>query len=185
MKNIFFLLLFTGAFLVSNCSKEPEIVEAVLPDSVELGKSELYLNGLRDDSYATDFRIDTLHQLLNFVYGKVRNEEYLEYLITGFSWVPVQDGFFSVFGREKTTPGDYAISTFSHLIAEDLLGYSYKLIEPERNFFEIEHLDTAKMEVSGRFRVKFERTSKNGNPDFDLPKVMLFQGVFHENYRIQ
>jgi hypothetical protein len=59
------------------------------------------------------------------------------------------------------------------------------LIEPERNFFEIEHLDTAKMEVSGRFRVKFERTSKNGNPDFDLPKVMLFQGVFHENYRIQ
>jgi hypothetical protein len=63
MKNILFLLLFTGIILASNCSKEPEIVEAVLPDSVELGKSELYLNGLRDDSYATDFRINTSLQI--------------------------------------------------------------------------------------------------------------------------
>ncbi|MDX1912184.1 MAG: hypothetical protein SFV22_11885 [Saprospiraceae bacterium] len=177
-------LLFSLLLLAAGCSKEPEIIEAVLPETVELGKSETYVNGVRDEAYIADFRIDTFHKLLNFPYGKVRTGKYLEYLIMGFSWAPIQVGNFSLSGDQRT-PGNYVDAGFTHLIAQDLLGYSYELIEQDNGFFSIESLDTVKMEVSGRFKVKFERTSKNGNPDFDLPRVMLFQGVFHEKYRIQ
>lgn len=178
-------LPFILLFLAAGCSKEPEIIEAVLPETVELGKSETYVNGVRDEAYHPYFRIDTFHKLLNFPYGKVRTGKYREDLIMGFNWVPIQLGNYSLRGSEQATSGNFAKTTFAHLIAQDLLGYSYELIEQENGFFSIESLDTVKMEVSGRFKAKFERTSKNGNPDFDLPKVMLFQGIFHEKYRIQ
>ena len=68
---------------------------------------------------------------------------------------------------------------------EDLIGYSYELLDKEDGFIHITHLDTLEMTVKGNFEVKFVRTSKNGNrQDLGLPKYLYFQGVFYENYQI-
>jgi hypothetical protein len=68
------------------------------------------------------------------------------------------------------------------IINEDVIGYEYKLIDEEEGFFNIENLDTIKHEVKGRFRATFCRTSKNGNKDLGLPKILLFQGIFYDSY---
>ena len=100
--------------------------------------------------------------------------------ILGFDWLPLETGNFEL--HEDRILFIKALTNFNQVISEDLEGYSYKLIDAEDGFFEVSSIDTVQQIVKGRFEAKFKRTSKNGNKDLGLPKILLFQGVFHERY---
>ncbi|MEO6758719.1 MAG: hypothetical protein ABIO24_04635, partial [Saprospiraceae bacterium] len=68
----------------------------------------------------------------------------------------------------------------------DLFGYTYEVQDKEEGYFNITALDTLEQTVQGRFKVKFCRTSKNGvKENLEMPKHLLFEGVFHEKYTIR
>jgi hypothetical protein len=100
----------------------------------------------------------------------------------GFAWLPLSTGNFELHNEDILYVK--ANTNFSQIIAEDLEGYSYKLEDPEEGFLEVQELDTIQKIAKGRFKAKFKRTSKNGNKDLGLPKILLFQGVFHDRYEV-
>ncbi len=167
----FFLVLFL------QCQKDPPAVN--LPDDVALGESVIYLNGEIADGYEPDFRRDTIYHLLSFPF--VKKEGNIT-TVFGFDWLPINEGNFKL--HTERILYIKAKTLFSQSIDEDTDGYDYKLIDADEGYFNIENLDTIKMEVKGRFKVKFKRTSKNGNGDLGLPKNLQYEGVFYENYRL-
>ncbi len=171
---LFFLL--SATFLLLKCHKDT--IEVDLPSEVELGETVVYFNGELTDMYKPDFRTDTIYEILSF--GFVNNTGDIINSF-GFYWLPIAEGNFQL--TTERIPQVKAISFFSQTIDEDLDGYDYKLIDAEEGFFNIEHLDTVKREVKGRFRAKFKRTSKNGNKNLGLPKFIQVDGVFNEPYQ--
>lgn len=181
MKYIHFLMFFVAICLASSCDKdELDPPEAVLPDEVAFGESEIYLNGELKEGYIPGFLYIKVYQTMN--YGFSESPRLLLSNTVGFSWLPLEPGNFAL--HTERIPFIKAKTSFSQIIDEDLEGYSYELIDADEGFFNVESLDTVKLEVKGRFKAKFKRTSKNGNGDLGLPKVLLFQGVFYENYEV-
>jgi hypothetical protein len=163
--------------LFLQCQKDPPAVN--LPDDVALGESVIYLNGEIADGYEPDFRRDTIYHLLSFPFVKTETN-----IVTvfGFDWLPIEKGNFQL--HSERILYIKALALFSQVVNEDLAGYEYELTDADEGYFNIEYLDTIKMEVKGRFKVKFKRTSKNGNGDLGLPKNLQYEGVFYENYRL-
>ena len=161
---------------IISCRKDPP--EATLPDEVEFGHSVVFLNGEEVD-YLPEFGHDTFNQIMNYPFLQTKNQGNILNLL-GFGRLPLRTGDFQL-----TTENILYIkarTSFSQTVSEDLEGYEYKLVDEDEGFLKIEALDTIKMEVKGRFKAKFKRTSKNGFDDGDLPKFLLFQGVFFDNY---
>jgi hypothetical protein len=180
IKKSFFLLGCICTLLCLECSKDP--TEATLPSSVELGKSETYLNGVKVD-YTPIFKNVKIYRHINygFAQGEIGSNKVNS---LGFSWIPMNEGDFPlIVSSSDIPPGKNAFTIFNQTVSEDLRGYEYKLEKPEEGFFKVETLDTVKMEVSGRFKARFCRTAKNGTKG-DLPKIILFQGVFNEKYTV-
>jgi len=181
MRHLRFLLIIGAIMLAISCDKgELNPPEAVLPDEVALGESEIYLNGELKEGYQHDFKYIEVYQTMN--YGFIERPQALLVNIFGFSWLPLEAGDFAL--HTEPIPFIKAKTSFSQVVDEDLEGYSYELMDADEGFFHVEYLDTVNQEVKGRFKAKFKRTSKNGNGDLGLPKVLLFQGVFHENYEV-
>lgn len=175
MKNATLLLIALLAFLAA-CQKEENPPEAVLPDDVALGESEIYMNGQRVN-YKPFIHHLTYAGVVNYAFY-----DSLGFIVNtlGFSWVaPMAEEF--ALQEELVMNEAKTRAYFSQTVSEDLKGYSYKLEDPEEGFLLVEAIDTVGLVVKGRFKAKFRRTSKNGNKeDLGLPKVLLMQGVFHE-----
>jgi hypothetical protein len=164
------LLAFAG------CCKDKE---ADLPQEVTLGKSVVYLNGCKNN-YEAHFQMVSLYNHINFAFLDTQKDIINQ---VSFSWLPVAEGEFDV--HSEPIQNWRALTYFSQIVDEDVVGYTYKLENPEEGFFNIEGLDTVKQEVKGRFRAQFRRTSKNGYKDLGLPETLLFQGVFNEKYLVK
>jgi hypothetical protein len=175
---IFFTVLMVFVILFNRCAKEPTPFEN-LPSEVNLGESVIYLNGQLESNYRPDFKYIEINKIMN--YGFYDSVD-LKINILGFGWLPLSSGDFEL--HEERILFVKALTNFDQVISEDLKGYSYKLIDADEGFFNVESLDTVQHIVKGRFQAKFKRTSKNGNRDLGLPKILLFQGVFHEQYEV-
>ncbi len=177
MKNyLFFALLTTAILAYTGCEKDP--LEAILPNEVEFGESVVYLNGNVED-YIPDFQYDSVIHVMSYGFEQSRNQGQLTNLF-GFGLLPLSTGNFKITSENKLF--EQARASFHQTISEDLEGYEYKLVDADEGFLHVEYLDSIKMEVKGRFKAKFCRTSKNGNKNLGLPKHIVFQGVFYENY---
>lgn len=180
MSNLRFLLYSTIVVLaVLGCKKDP--AEAVLPDEVKLGESIVYLNSIEDD-YIPDFQYDSINRVMSYGFVQTRNQGQLVNQF-GFGLLPYKIGEFEL--TTENIAYVKARASFYQTISEDLGGYKYKLMDADEGFFHVEYLDTINLEVKGRFKAKFCRTSKNGNRDLGLPKNIVFQGVFYEHYIIK
>lgn len=172
-----YLMLLIG-ILVFSCSKSEFPTEAEIDPNIGLGETKIYLNGKVQINFEPDFLFIPLHDYIRFGF-KDEVEDWL-WNILGFSGLKLQTGRFELVDKGPIHNG--AITSFVQVYQEDLEGYSYKLINQQDGYFEIESLDTIKQEVKGSFKAIFERTSKNGHSDLRLPKILLFQGVFYEKY---
>jgi hypothetical protein len=170
-------------FCLLSCQKEsPPTIEVNLPDNVEFGKSVVYLNGEITEIYKPDFQLDTIYHLLNYIFIDSTSRPNVVTLF-GFDWLPIDEGDFKLHTQRELYIG--AKTIFSQIVNEDLDGYEYELIDADEGFLNIEYLDTAKMEVKGRFRVKYKRESKNGNGDLGLPEYLQFDGAFYDKLRLR
>ncbi|MCF8246531.1 MAG: hypothetical protein K9J37_15370 [Saprospiraceae bacterium] len=177
MKKLMFSFSIALAIVViTSCQKDPK--EAILPEEVEFGESVIYLNGELAD-YLPVFNHDTINYLLNFPLVETKNQGQLVNSLS-FDWLPLREGEYKLITKRE--PRVNALTDFSQTVAEDLSGYEYELMDADEGFFNIEYLDSINMEVKGRFKAKFCRTKKNGTKDGDLPKNIVFQGVFYEKY---
>lgn len=175
MKKLLWISALMILFMLS-CKKDPK--EAILPEQVGFGESVVYLNGELAD-YLPTFNHDTINYLLNLSFVESKNQGQLVNALN-FDWLPLREGEYKLITKRE--PRVNALTSFSQTISEDLDGYEYKLMDADDGFFHIEYLDTINMEVKGRFKAKFCRTKKNGTKDGDLPKNMVFQGVFYDKY---
>lgn len=164
---------------ITGCKKDPP--EAILPDDVEFGKSIIFLNGEEVD-YLPDFKNDTFNHLMNYPFVQTKDQGTTKNVFT-FDWLPLSTGNFQL--TTDNIPRVKAVTSFGQIIDVDTEGYKYKLVDEEEGFLNIESLDTIKMEVKGRFKAKFCRTSKNGQKDLGLPEILLFQGVFYDKYQFK
>jgi len=177
MKNYLILaMLFAASLAFLGCEKDPP--EAMLPEDVEFGESVVYLNGEVED-YLPDFQYDSVIHIMTYGFGLTKNQGQLANNL-GFGLLPLAEGDFEI--TTKDAPFEKAFTSFHQTVSEDLDGYEYKLVDASEGFFNVEYLDTINMEAKGQFKAKFCRTSKNGNKDLGLPKHIVFQGVFYENY---
>ncbi|MBX2891368.1 MAG: hypothetical protein KF734_10600 [Saprospiraceae bacterium] len=164
------------------CEKEsPTTITVDLPDSVEFGKSVVYLNGELTEVYKPDFQLDTIYHLMNYIFIDSTISDVIT--VWGFAWLPIKEGNFELHTERLLYVK--ALVQFSQIVDGDLDGYDYELIDANEGFLNIEHLDTVKMEVKGRFRVKFKRTTKNGNGDLGLPEFLQFDGAFYDKVRLR
>ena len=166
------MLLITTLF----ACQDQEISDIEISNSVELGKSEVYLNGERYENF-TEFFHDTINDQLLFAFRK-GDESLLNSL--SFSFLPVSEGEYIVHNTFELYLG--AQSYFGQTVNSEFDGWVYKLINAENGFFEISKLDQENMIIEGDFKVEFEVESKNGFGDTGLPDKVKFQSVFHENY---
>lgn len=160
------------------CSKSEFPVEAEIDSNIGLGESRVYINGNIESGYRSTIQFVELYNTLLFNFQD-EPEEWLWNAIS-FSGITKSVGNYNIIGT-GTIAGPPNTS-FTQTFQEDLEGYSYKLINQQDAYFEIESIDTIKQEVKGSFKAIFERTTKNGHSDLRLPKILLFQGVFYEKY---
>jgi hypothetical protein len=174
MKNIAFILIFI-VFILS-CKKDYS--DTKLPDTVEFGKSEIFLNGEKL-AFLPIIQNDTFQKTLNFSFKQSLDSKSIINVV-GFDFLPLEVNNFNL--SDEFILYKNAHAAFNQVVDEDLIGYEYELVDIEDGLFNIESLDTIKFEVSGRFQVKFCRTSRNGNFNLELPKTLVFQGVFNDSY---
>lgn len=174
-------LFFSIALLmaITGCEKDP--TEVMLPDDVEFDETVVYLNGEIEDCLPF-LEYDTVNRVMNYVFAQSRNQGQLINSL-GFGRLPYSIGEFEL--TTKNILYEKARVSFHQTVGEDLEGYEYKLVDADEGFYNVEYLDTINLEVKGRFKAKFCRTSKNGNKGLGLPKNLVFQGVFYENYTYQ
>jgi hypothetical protein len=176
MKNPIYILIYVTALFFS-CHKSPKEVD--LPTEVDFGKSKIYLNGELMD-YLPIFTHNTIYNKMSYGFKQDKTTE-LILNVFAFGYYPLKTGDFQL--SKIIDDGDKISTRFIQVINEDLTGYSYKLMNADEGFFNLESLDTINLTAKGRFRVEFCRTSKNGNDDLGLPKVLLYQGVFFDKYK--
>jgi hypothetical protein len=183
------LLLLVFSFLLLRCKKEscckcsasPQWIEAVLPDTVSLGGTLVYLNGEEIDFEPNMVAVKRL-EMIGYSFLQV-----VEDIESAFAFgnVPLKTGYYGLHTDPQQASPDKALAVFAQIVDEDLRGYSYKLEESVEGFIHVESLDSINQVVKGRFKVAFCRTSTNGYEDLGLPEHMLLQGVFHEKYEIE
>ncbi|MBN8681532.1 MAG: hypothetical protein J0L99_02725 [Chitinophagales bacterium] len=167
----FLMLLFT------QCHKYPD---AILPESVELGQSVIFMNAEKTEVFKPRIRRLRLSDFLDFQFAEYRNDSLIQNTVS-FYWIPLQISEYALTANNSGPTGD-ALCSFGQRIDDDLPAYEYKLVDAQDGYFHLETLDTVNQIVSGRFRAKFKRTDRNGNRNMGLDKHIIFEGVFHEHY---
>ncbi len=180
MKKLYlkFAILFFVANFLSSCDKESDPTEIVLSTEINLGESRVYMNGELQPGYKHDFSYTGIIKEMRYRFNEIPQPWI--YNSVAFVWLPLKEGRFPISSEGKLF--EIANTGFSQIYDGDLPGYRYELIEPEHGYIEIELLDTVRQEVKGHFQAKFRRTTKNGQKDLGLPKVILMQGVFYQTY---
>ncbi len=169
------ILLVLSVIILYSCGDQ-EIPDIDILESVELGNTEIYLNGERYEIF-TEFFHDTINEQLvfNFRQGDFELSNDL-----GFSFLPVSEGTYIVHTQRELYLG--AKTSFRQTVNSEFDGWIYELKNADNGFFEVSVLDEENTVVEGKFKVEFEVDSKNGFEDTGLPEKIKFQGVFHENY---
>jgi len=179
MKNILIMFSVFVAFSILNCSPDTiEIPITELPESVEMGTSILYLNGEVVDDYEFRTFHDTVNNHIGFVFTKESTEPSYRNNLQ-FVFLPLENGNYIIHRTRDLNVG--AFSTFRQSNFEES-GWEYELLKPENGFFEISAIDTIEQIVQGKFRSRYKLKDKHGFKDTGLPGMILFEGIFHENY---
>jgi hypothetical protein len=176
MKKTKLHLLIIAIALLASCAKEPARFDN-LPSEVELGKSVVYLNGSEATNYKPEFNYVEVNKVMSYGFS---DSVASKINALGFAWLPLNTGDFQL--HEERILFVKALTNFYQTNGEDVILSSYDLIDADEGFFNVESLDTVQQIVKGRFEAKFKRSSKIGNRGSGLPKILLFQGVFHEKY---
>jgi len=184
MRKAFFLSVIAALFslLTLGCHKDPVVN---LPEEVTLGESIVYLNGKVFDA-VPDIYYRPFDQLFFALFGQTKDNHDVGQLANhlAFAFLPLRQGDYPIITERKY--GVAAYPGFEQIFAEDLTGYTYEVDDKEDGYFNITYLDTVAQVVKGRFKVKFKRMSKNDiKEDLEMPKRLVFEGVFHENYTIK
>lgn len=183
MKKILIMKLLLLSLIWLSC-ETTVLVE--LPEEVALGETEVYMNGEAVNYRANIYYFDSIGYL-SFVFTEIKDNG-LTINTMGFGFLPTDIGRYILHTEYYTyVDGKFifptgALTSFNQAVEEDLPGYEYKLIDEEEGFFEITTLDLVNRTVSGRFKASFKRTSKRGVKGQDLPKKMVWQGVFNEHF---
>ncbi|MFT6338839.1 MAG: hypothetical protein ACJATI_005618 [Halioglobus sp.] len=172
------ILIISMIVALMSCNKEPSFVtDLELPEVVDLGKSEVYLNNIIED-YNPRFFEDTVNNqlLLTFVFEP-------DFSVTnslGFGALAVNENENILHTDRILYKG--AKTTFHQIINGEFDGWQFDLVNPEDGHFNITKLDTVNQTVQGNFKAFFEVSDKNGYDDTKLPERVKFQGVFNDTY---
>ena len=178
MKNIMYIIITAAIFTISACEKGDMPMEVTLPDEVPFGTTEVYLNGTLMPSYQNTFEYWSGSKTMVFGFLERPSSRYSNSF--GFGWLPLREGKYPI-GK----PGvlyEVATTGFSQIFHQEDDGDEYTLIGPENGYFHITYLDTINKEVKGHFKAIFKRTKKNYIRSGDLPMILLYQGIFYDNY---
>lgn len=154
-----------------------------LPKNVELGKSEIYLNGeLRN--FEPLILVNEVAPRPNVGYAFDQAFGFEDIYRIGFSQLPLEEGNFPLVSTERFEFGLNSKPHFSHTQNRDLDGYNYEPICLEEGYLNIEVFDTTTRIAPGSFLAFFKRTARNGvrDDELDLPKRIVVQGIFHEKF---
>ncbi len=189
--NLMLVLLFLGGFACTY-DKQTEVwcidpPEAVLPDSVGLGESVLYLNGEKV-AWTPEIYL-TVTNLLNFSFS-YQDPYYPIYSRFGFGAIPLRTGAFEVISLDEyirlqggfVVLYDKVLAGFSNFIANEDIGFEYREVDLDQAFFQVQALDTINRTAIIKFKAKFCLENRNGYRDVGLPATLLFQGVMNEVY---
>lgn len=174
--SILFLLSIVTSFYA--CTKS-ESIDVELPSTVDIGNSQLYLNGTLTD-FTHQFFHDTVNNQMIFAFERSDISKNSKNSL-GFTFLPYNEGKFILHRERILYKG--AFTSFGQVIAEDLDGWEFELDKPEDGYFEIIKLDKSNKNVLIKFKAKFKLVSKNGNGDTGLPENVKFEGIFHETYQ--
>jgi len=170
------LLILTLLFSLLSCS-ENEIQDINLPESVELGESQIFLNGTLVD-YEPKATEDTVNEQLIITFRFEPDQSILNSL--GFSALRVDEGNYSLHETRELYIG--ARTNFFQTVNSEFDGWEYKLVRAEDGYFNITNIDRENLTIQGKFKAYFELESKNGFEDTGLPEKAKFEGVFHHTY---
>ena len=188
----FRLTLFFGLISACTYDKQTDVwcinpPENVLPDSVALGESALYLNGEKVD-WVPEIRMNTSQQIIGYSFYFER-PSYAVKNIVGIGPAPIRTGFFKVYTLEDylawmkagiALPKDEVKLEFVNFVHGDEIGFEYRAEDIAQCFLKVDAIDTVSRQVQARFRLKFCLDTTNGLSDVGLPNTMVFQGIFNE-----
>lgn len=195
MNNIGKILLFSSLlFLLATCTYDVENEiwctdppEAVLPDSVGLGESVLYLNGEKVN-WVPEIHMNSMQQTLAFSFYFL-NTSYNAFDAIAINRAPMEPGTFEFYTNDDyiswikanaNPPSDQAQLSFVNVVDGDNEGFEYRVEDIEQCFLRVDAVDTVSRQVRAKFRLKFCLDNKNGLKDVGLPNTMVFQGIFNE-----
>lgn len=182
MKKILILLFTVTLFLACNNNLDDFLVE--LPLSIDLGKSEIYLNG-ELSNFETFIFVNEVSARPNVLYAFGQGEGMTHAYAVSFGQVPLIANEFRIIDKNQVK--EFGVSTetnFFHTYQRDLDGYDYEPIRLEEGYLNIEVFDTTARVAQGNFLAFFKRTARNGvrDDELNLPKRIVVQGVFHEKF---
>ena len=184
MKN---LLGFAIVIIFFSCQKKSFQVD--LPDSVNVGMSEIYLNGEHRPDY-TPFNfqgIDSGEGLLSLGVGFGSTfdsqDRGFDHAFLGFGGFPTTEGRY-VLSKESNVSNNFASSVFLFSQGQHESYEEYEEILLEEGYIEITNLDLQNKIVEGRFKANFKRVKKQILFPTGYPKFLEFEGVFHDTLTV-
>ncbi len=187
------VIIFVGFISACTYDKQTDVwcinpPETVLPNSVGLGESILYLNGEKLD-WLPEIRMNDAQQIIGYSFHFKHPSKSIENIV-GVGPVAIKTGIFKLYTLDDyldwmkagiVPPSDEAKLEFLNLVQGDEIGFEYRAEDIEQCFLKVDALDTVSRQVQARFRLKFCLNTKNGfSDDVGLPATMVFQGIFNE-----
>gem|GEM_PF-1371597 len=148
-----------------------------LPNNLELGQSEVYLNNSLEEYPPLIFE-DTINDQLQAIFRFTPDFSVSNSL--SFSFLPVSEGNYILHREAILYKG--ALTLFTQTVNSESAGWQYEAVMFDEGYFNIIELDTINQTIKGEFKAFFEVTEKNGFRDTKLPEKMKFQGIFHSPY---
>ncbi len=167
------------------CTNPPE---AVLPDSVGVGESVLYLNGQKvawvpkvvlnggtvlSYEFSTYDPVSTIENGVSFIRVPLHTGN--------FEMISLED-FANLLNSGGTLADDVIVTAFGNYISGTDEAYIYRSVDMDQSFFQVESFDTLHRQARARFKTKFCLEDRNGYLGIYLPTTLLFQGVINESY---
>ncbi|MEZ4951031.1 MAG: hypothetical protein R2879_00200 [Saprospiraceae bacterium] len=147
------------------------------PENIQLGESEVYLNGEKVD-YIPILFFDSINNQLQAGFRFMPDFSVTNTL--AFDFLPLKTGEYILHEDRILYKG--AKTSLSQIVNSEFDGWEFELVQAEKGTFNINALDTINQTIEGYFKAYFEVIDKNGFSDTKLPEKIKFEGMFNENY---
>jgi hypothetical protein len=177
MRNLLIVVLFP---LVIGCNPDKmdfDFPDVKFPDNIQLGESEVYLNGEKVD-YTPIIFFDSINNQLQA--GFRFKPDFSVSNTLAFDFLPLKNGEYILHEDRVLFKG--AKTSFTQIVNSEFDGWEFKLVQADKGTFNITSLDSLNLTIEGYFKAYFEVTNKNGFSDTKLPEKIKFEGKFNETY---